>query len=685
MTNRSFCSRQRSQPGTEPRRAMIKLTSYVSILSILLAAVFLATAPKSRAVDAPAWMHALTSMPLPKHDEKTEAVMLYSEQILIVEPDGKTREIDRAAYKILRPSGRHFGKVELYFDGETRITHIHGWCIPAQGKDFEVKDKDVTENGLLGMQGGELFSDHRVKIMEIPASDPGNIVGYEVEHEDRPYVLESEWEFQETVPVALARYTLQLPQGWEYKAVWLNHPEVTPSSAGGNQWSWELKDIPEITPEEAMPPWRGVAAMMLVSLIQPGGGHGFLTWSEMGAWQNSLLRGREEASSEIKQKVAQLTANAGTPLAKMLALADFMQKDIRYVGIWLGIGGWQPHAAPQVFANRYGDCKDKATLLSVMLKEVGIQSYYVVINSERGGVSPSIPPHLGLFDHVILAIRLPDDVSDARLMATILNPKLGKLLIFDPTDELTPFGSLNGILQASYALLVTPDGGELTQMPQLPPVTSGTFRTAKLTLDSRGVLRGEVQDERVGDSAWWLRGELHSLDKDSDRIKPVERLMSRSIGSFQITKAVITNLHDPMLPFTYQWSFVATDYGKFAGNLLLVRPRVLGVETAGLLETSEPRKYPVEFPGPRHDQDSFEIALPSGYEVDDLPPATDVEYPFGSYHSKTTAEGNVLRYTRSLEIKELNVPLDQVENLKKFYRLIAGDERNTAVLKPAAN
>lgn len=682
MSNRSSCNQVVLQPFAEACKSLLK----AGALAAMLAAGLLPALPQARAADAPAWMHALVDAPLPKHDEKTEAVLLYSEEILTVQSNGRLKETDRAAYKILRPSGKHRGKVEFHFDGETRITHIHGWCIPTQGKDYEVKDKDVGENGLLGLQGGELFSDHRVKVMEIPAPDPGNIIGYEVEHEDRPYVLQDEWAFQQTVPVALARYTLQLPAGWEYKAVWVNHPEAASVSQGNNQWTWELKDIPEITPEQAMPPWHGVAGLMIVALIPPGGAtHGFLTWSEMGAWQNGLLQGRLEASPEIKQKVAELTAHAGSPLAKMLALADFMQKDIRYVGIWLGIGGWQPHAAPEVFSHRYGDCKDKATLLSVMLREVGIQSYYVIINSERGGVTPSIPPHLGLFDHVILAIRIPDGVSDARLNATLQDPNLGKLLIFDATDELTPFGSLRGALQGSYALLVTPEGGELTQMPQLPPYCSGARRTAKLSLDSNGVLKGEVQDERVGDAAWWQRGEFRNVEKDSDRIKPFERLMSHSMGSFVISKATMTNLNDTMQPFDLQWSFVAQDYGKVAGNLLLVRPRVLGVESSGFLETKEPRKYPVEFLGPRYDHDFFEIALPVGYEVDELPAPADVDYSFGSYHSKTVVEGNVLRYTRAFEIKQLNVPLDQVEDLKKFYRIIANDERSTAVLKPAGN
>ena len=101
-----------------------------------------------------------------------------------------------------------------------------------------------------------------------------------------------------------------------------------------------------------------------------------------------------------------------------------------------------------------------------------------------------------------------------------------------------------------------------------------------------------------------------------------------------------------------------------------------------MLETKEPRKFPLEFDGPSRDTDSFEIALPSGYEVDELPPPMDLDYSFASYHSKTEATGNVLHYTRAIEIKELSVPLSKMDELKKFYRMIASDERNTAVLKP---
>ena len=151
----------------------------------------------------------------------------------------------------------------------------------------------------------------------------------------------------------------------------------------------------------------------------------------------------------------------------MQALANFVQNDIRYVAIELGIGGHQPHPATETFKHRYGDCKDKVTLLSTMLKEVGVDSYFVIINTVRGSVTATTPPNLD-FNHAILAIALPAGVDTATLGARITHPKLGQILFFDPTDALTPLGRLSGALQANYGMLVTPDGGELLALPQLP-------------------------------------------------------------------------------------------------------------------------------------------------------------------------------------------------------------------------
>src|SRR5271166_6222393 len=150
----------------------------------------------SLAGDAPAWMHAAAAAPLPSHDDKTDAVTVYSEDIMIVQGEGKIKSIERRAYKILRPGGRDYGMAYAEFDSNRKITGMKAWCIPAQGKDYEVKEKEALDVSLAGVEASELITDMKDRILRIPAADPGNVVGYEIEVETRPYILQDWWHFQ---------------------------------------------------------------------------------------------------------------------------------------------------------------------------------------------------------------------------------------------------------------------------------------------------------------------------------------------------------------------------------------------------------------------------------------------------------------------------------------------------------
>jgi len=671
------------------RRITNRVTSLATDLRALpvllcFAVVMVIIVPGAGASSAPDWMRALAGVTLPSYDEKTDAVLLYSERNVTVLSADKIKMQVREAYKILRPEGRGHGTVGVYFNPGRKITSLHGWCIPAQGKDYAVKEKDAFDFAA-PFEGGELVSDVRYRELRVPAPDPGSIIGYEYEVEEQPFFLQDIWYFQETDPVRESHYSLRLPPGWEYKASWLSYPEVKPSEGGGNASQWVVSDVKGLRQEPDMPPLNGVAGQMIVSFFPAAGTsrkNELANWADMGNWYGNLVSGQMAASEPIRQQVTGLTAGKTTQLEKMQAIAGFVQHDIRYVAIELGIGGLQPHAASDVFSHRYGDCKDKATLMHTMLREIGVDSYHVVINSQRGSVTRETPVHNG-FNHAILAIKLPDEVKDPSLIAVMQHPKLGRVLFFDPTNELTPFGEIGGYLQANYGLLVTPQGGELVELPQQPSAMNSIRRVGKLTLDANGMLKGDVEEVRLGDRAWSERWRLRTVTKSADRIKPIESLLAGSLSSFQITRASLVNLDHTDQPFGFNYAFQSDNYAKMAGNLLLVRPRVLGSKGSGILETKEPRKFPLEFEGPSRDTDSFDIALPPGYEVDELPPPMDVEYSFGSYHSKTEASGQMLHYTRALEIKELSVPVSKMGDLKKFYRMIAADERNTAVLKPA--
>ena len=332
---------------------------------------------------------------------------------------------------------------------------------------------------------------------------------------------------------------------------------------------------------------------MILSFFATGGPNlkANADWNAMGKWYFNLVGERVDASAEIKQQVATLTASQSTQLQKMQAIAKFVQHDIRYVAIELGIGGMQPHPASDVFSHRYGDCKDKATLVRSMLREIGVESYHVVINDVRGSVTDDMPAHNG-FNHVITAIKLPDGMSDPSLIATLMHPKLGRILFFDPTNELIPFGQLPGYLQANYGLLVTPDGGELIELPQQPSAMNSIQRTAKLTLDPTGTLKGDVKEVRLGERASSERWRLRTVTKDTDRIKPIEDLLASSLSSFHITRASLVNFQQTDQPFGFNYSFESPNYAKNAGNLMLVRPRVIGSKGSGFLETKESTQIP---------------------------------------------------------------------------------------------
>jgi hypothetical protein len=142
----------------------------------------------------------------------------------------------------------------------------------------------------------------------------------------------------------------------------------------------------------------------------------------------------------------------------MQALAKFVQSDIRYVAIELGIGGWQPHPAPEIFTHRYGDCKDKATLLSSMLHEVGVESFFISINTVRGRARTR-PPMIGWFNHEIL-FSCPKASRTIRWWPWSNTQNLAVFTIFDPTDEYTPFRTVAQRVASKSWKLVTPDGGE---------------------------------------------------------------------------------------------------------------------------------------------------------------------------------------------------------------------------------
>jgi transglutaminase-like putative cysteine protease len=668
-------------------RWCLKMANPRKIISLLaalgataaVAAMLVWLAPGTLADNAPDWLRAAAQDKLPEYPKETIAVMLLEDIQTVVKDNGEIERRTRRAYKLLRPDAREkYGNAVVSFDNETKISYLRAWTIRASGEAIEVKDKDAVD---VAYTSYEVFSDKRFKILKFPEAEVGSVVGFEVVQKQRPFVLDDVWDFQYQVPVRRSRYSLQLRPGWEFNTLWENHAEEKPQTSGANQFQWEMTDVPAVEVEPEMPPWKAVAGRMDVKYFPRDAGMRSKTsgsWNDIGAWASGLNAPRRAVTPEITAKVAELTAGIQDPVEKIKALAAFAQRQIRYAAIEIGIGGFQPHAAGEVLGHRYGDCKDKATLLAAMLQAIGVDSYNVLINDRRGEVSPEFP-EVRSFNHEILAIRLPDSVPDTALLDMVNHPKLGRLVFFDPTNVYVPLGSLPSYLQNSYGLVVTPGGGEIYRLPLLPASTNRLFRTAKLELSSTGGLTGEVHELRRGGPAA-LGREQYLEAPPAKRATILDRFLGRSLTNFTVTGASVGNLEQYDENLTLDYKLAVEGYAKSAGNLLVLRPRVVGAKGSNLL-SGKPRKYPIEFSEASLQDDDFEIGLPAGYVVDELPQPVKAECAYGTYKSEVKMDGNKLHYKRTYEINDLMVPTQKLNEVRDFFHQIAVDEGSSAILR----
>jgi hypothetical protein len=205
-----------------------------------------------------------------------------------------------------------------------------------------------------------------------------------------------------------------------------------------------------------------------------------------------------------------------------------------------------------------------------------------------------------------------------------------------------------------------------------------------MTLDAQGALRGSVLERSTGDEARQQRYMVRAAVRDTDMIKPVQIRLAGSLAAFRIESASINNRRELTLPFEWQYTLVADGYARRSGELLIVRPRVLGSKVMVLDDGTQPRVHDITFDEARSDQDEFSIELPAGYTVDSLPDPVDVDVGFAAYHSRTEVSGTLLKYRRTFEQRELRVPPARIADLRQLQQVIARDERAVAVLKKAS-
>jgi hypothetical protein len=643
----------------------------ICLLVLLLGAPFCLAGDKPAVPD---WVRQAAAQTLPSYPPDTDAVVLLDEVTYNVSAPGEFVEQRQRAVKILRQSGIDESRFFIHFDKGEKVSSVHGWSIDPAGHEFEVKDKEFNE---VLVSTESLYDDVRTRVAKVPAQ-VGSVVAFQSEVRRRSFFDQFIWIPQEPNPIRHTSLTLQLPAGFEYKDLWYGMTPISPSTSGSNRWQWTLTDLPRIKHEESMPDFNALAARMKLTYFGPGMQTNTDSWASLGKWYNGLTADRRTATPEMVAKAKQLVEAKTDFVARARAVAEFMQQEVRYVAIEIGVGGFQPHPASDVFRARYGDCKDKATLLSTMLREVGIASDYVIIDTDRGVVKPDMPS--SMFNHVILAIEIPSGTDTSKLRSLVKDKSSKEYLLFDPTNTETPLGEIPTYLQDTYALLVTPASGEIIHTPVLDPDFNRNLRRGKFKLDADGTLQGSVEGKMVGHPASVTR-DMYRSRSEQERLQTAERYVSYFVKSATLKDLKVDALDRNSEELGIHYNLTSEKYAQITGPLMLVRPRVLGQHAVGL-EKKE-RKYPIELGSTALDDDEFEIEIPSGYVVDDVPEPKKIDSSFASYESHFNVSGSKITYKRTFINRALEISPEKIAEFRTFQNQIADDENAVVVLKKA--
>jgi hypothetical protein len=626
--------------------------------------------------DLPQWGLDAAKTPTPAYAGDAAAVVLFDEYLETADAQGRAVEREREVIRILKPQGRHNAVCRVAYDVDEKINYFREWTIAADQKQYQAQDTDFIDVGNNDVPI-MLFAS-KVRVVHPPAADVGATIVCESEELLKPYIQETNWQIQSGIPVVSQALEVDLSVGRVHSEAWHKFTPVKPVEVAPNHWRWEIKDMPalDLRDVKSHPDTAALVARMFVQWGDAAVDGKDNQWRAIGQWQEQLEEHRHDASPEIIAKAKELTAGAPDFYTKLSGITDYIQKNIRYFIVERGIGGWQPHYAADIYRNRYGDCKDKTTLLISMLRSLGIRAVSLSVDSRRGFVDPDAPSRYS--NHMITAIELPADVQDSRLKAVVKAKDGKRYLIFDPTDERTPVGNLRSDLQGSFGYLAAGASSQIIALPVLDPDANGTERKGVFTLSLDGALTGSVDTSHIGPEGADLRSILKFTD-EKERREGFERGLAETLPGVTLDAFSFTQPSVLDKPLEFHYKVTARQYSHQAGSLLLVRPRVIG--SLALSFDDKPRIYPIDLDATGRWRDSFDIAIPPGYVVDETPDPVAIDLDFASYHSSVSAKGSLLHYEREYIVRQVEIPPAKAAEFRRLESAILADEKDSAVLK----
>ncbi len=554
---------------------------------------------------------------------------------------------------------RGAGQIPLVYSTSLHTLEVlEAYTTTKDGKKIEVTPDKIMEQQLPQSSGAPMFSDHKVKMVIFPQVEVGSVITLRYRRtQNKPDFpgLFSIWESPpRSVDLQNASVTLTAPEDLELHIDTreaAGGPVESPAP-GQRRWAWKFADAKAAIGEPRQVSARDLAPYVMVST--------YSSYEQLAEAHAQRAKPMEQPSAEVRKLAEEITKGIKDKRAQAAALYQWVGLNVRYVAIFLELGGYVPHTAEEIRAARYGDCKDHATLLKALLSAKGIRSSVALVQATDGFLVPETVMHTA-FNHMIT--YLPD--FD---------------LFVDSTPGILPFGVLAPSEGGKRALVVDLGKGKpgFLTLPLPKPQSDWVVNRSELTVAEDGTVTGALNGESAGIYQGGDRQMMHAIPKDQ-----LPRLAERMLGGAGTQTIAVGDPLDFSKPFSYGSTVKLPTYLKIPGPGAISLPAGLSRMNGTMAQfvafaALQKREVPFGCPTPGRRTEVVKLKIPANLKITALPKDVKVANKFGSYESSHAHEGDTLTTTRTLTL-EYPGPVCTVEDyadLKTMSTQIAQDLRS---------
>jgi transglutaminase-like putative cysteine protease len=575
------------------------------------------------------------------YDEQS-AEYTIKEKILV-----KNNKGDKYCRKILKES--HFIEVE---DISARMVSLEGEIIKELDSD-EIEEAEFSV--------GEFYSGSNHKFFEFKPTQYPFVFEVEYKTKINSLLFWPSWEPQYKIPNEKSVYKISINPDIKFK-YYSKGIDCNPTKMGSSSYdiyTWELKNIPPVVEEDFLPPEDNVQMMLYFEpeIFYTDSYKGSTeNWNEFARWYRNLADGRYSLPENAKKEIQDLIKDKTSTKEKIKTLYKHMQKKSRYVDIEIGLSGWQPQSAEQVFANGYGDCKDLSTFMIAMLDAAGIKSYPALALTRSGGVVNTDFPS-SHFNHCIVCVPLEKDT-----------------LWLECTSTYDDMGELDYNIEDIYTLVIDTSNGTINKTPQKKSYQNKWISTIDASLNSLMDLKINSTITATGNQKNYLNDNLARMNSKDD-IQFLTDLLSENYSNLNIDMYNLCDQNIEGKDYTITLNGIYKKFLPSEATRLFVNPSLFNRQTAEDLPKEEinKRKYPVYFTYPYLDADTVYITFPKYYSLEAKPSDQSIENDIISYKTKYDLTDRKLFFVRTFELKKNYITLNEYplfyDTMKKIIEL----------------